>query len=92
MLAACQGFSSGHGIPDGNFSSVQSVLEMLTANQCSALTSVALQLPKTMPLHDLSLSGERAILDPANPTMCCFNSMTLDLCSHESYSLVHYKG
>ena len=49
---------------------MQSVLESLTANQCSALTSAALQLPKTMPLKDLSLSGEHATLDPAQSAIC----------------------
>ena len=56
---------SGHGTLGRHFLPVQSVLESLTANQCSALTSAALQLPKTMPLKDLSLSGEHAILDLA---------------------------
>ena len=36
---------------------MQSMLENLTANQCSGLTSVVLQFPKTLPLKELSISG-----------------------------------
>ena len=36
----------------------QSMLESLTANQCFGLTSVALQLPPTLPLKELSISGD----------------------------------
>ena len=44
---------------------VQSMLESLTANQCVGLTSVALQLPKTLPLKELSVSGN------AHAASCC---------------------
>lgn len=44
------------------------MLESVTANQCGGLTSVALQLPKTMPLKELSISGVAHV-----PSCCCLS-------------------
>lgn len=50
-----------NGRPAFSYMSVQTSLESLIANQCSGLTSVALQLPVAMPLKELSISGKGSI-------------------------------
>ena len=51
---------------------MQGVLQSLTANQCSNLTTVTFQLPASAPLRDLHLSGALALCHLAcqQPSAC----------------------